>query len=91
MENQIRITSKNVNLEIIAKLLNSVARKYNCRVRYIQGENRLRFMGDEAYCKHIAEELLGHFVPHGAGRPVPVNTREWRQIKSGWKSKQRVR
>ena len=49
------------NLEVLTKLLNSVARKYGCHVEYIADENRLRFIGDHACCRHIAEETLALF------------------------------
>ena len=42
------VTSKNVNLEILAKLLNSAAKKYDCYVQYLSCENSLKFHGEEA-------------------------------------------
>ena len=61
--NKLYIASKNVNLEIIAKLLNSVAAKYGCYVRYDRRENSLKFIGDEDYWKHIVEEVMEFFFP----------------------------
>lgn len=49
------------NLEILTKLLNSVAKRYGCRVEYIAKENRLKFHGDDTCCKHITEETLAFF------------------------------
>lgn len=72
MENKIYIASRNVNLEIIAKLLNSVAKKYECHVRYNQRENSLRFIGEENYWRHIMEELIEFFFPNPSKEPVPV-------------------
>lgn len=63
MMNKLYITSKNVNLEIIAKLLNTVAEKYECHVRYEKRENSLKFMGEESYWVHIIEELMEFFFP----------------------------
>ena len=63
MMNKLYIASKNVNLEVIAKLLNSVAEKYGCYVRYEKEENSLKFIGDESYWAHIIEELMEFFFP----------------------------
>lgn len=63
MMNKLYIASKNVNLEIIANLLNSVAKKYGCHVRYEKLENSLKFMGDESYWARIIEELMEFFFP----------------------------
>jgi hypothetical protein len=63
MMNKLYIASKNVNLEIIAKLLNSVAEKYGCYVRCEKRENSLKFMGDECHWVHIIEELMEFFSP----------------------------
>ena len=49
------------NLEIIAKLMNSVAVKYNCSVKYNQGLNRLDFSGDKRCRRDIAEATVGMF------------------------------
>ena len=53
--------TENVNLEIIAKLLNSVAEKYGCYVRCEKRENSLKFMGDESHWAHTIEELVEFF------------------------------
>ncbi len=63
MMNKLYIASKNVNLEIVAKLLNSVAEKYGCFVRYDSRENSLKFVGDESYWRHIVEEVMEFFFP----------------------------
>lgn len=55
--------SKNVNLEIIAKLLNSVAEKYGCYVRCEKLENSLKFMGDESHWARIIKEIMEFFSP----------------------------
>lgn len=74
MVDKLYIASKNVNLEIMAKLLNSVAQKYDCRVRYNMGENSLKFFGDESCWRHIAEELLEMIFPNTAMRLVPIGS-----------------
>ncbi len=61
--NKLYVASKNVNLEIVAKLLNSVAEKYGCHVRYEKRENSLKFIGEETYWSHIVEELMEFFFP----------------------------
>ena len=63
MMNKLYIASKNVNLEIIANLLNAVAEKYGCYVRCEKLENSLKFMGDESHWVHIIEELMELFFP----------------------------
>ena len=63
MMRKIFIASKDVNLEIMAKLLNSVANKYDCHFGYDWQENSLQFIGDEAYRRPIAEEVMAYFFP----------------------------
>lgn len=61
MMEKIPIVVRNNNLEILAKMINSVAEKYECRVEYLADENRLIFHGDRDCCKHITEETLALF------------------------------
>lgn len=61
MTNKLRIAFTNVNLEIVAKILNPVARKYGCYVRYLSRENRLWFVGDQIYFRPIVEEMMASF------------------------------
>jgi hypothetical protein len=72
MIDELYIASKNVNLEIVAKLLNSVAEKYDCCVRYDQKKNSLEFFGDDAYWRHIVEEVLALFFPLPQMRAVRI-------------------
>jgi len=72
MMNKLYIASKNVNLEILAKLLNSVAEKYDCFVKYDKQENSLEFIGDKSYWRHIVEEMMAFFFPKGAMTPAAV-------------------
>jgi len=55
------IVIKNANLEILTKILNSVAEKYDCHVECSAEENRLDFHGDRDCCRHITEETLAIF------------------------------
>ena len=72
MVDQLRFALKNVNPEIIAKLLNPVARKYGCWVQYLPRENSLKFFGDQACFRPIVEEMLAIFFPEPAIVPVPA-------------------
>lgn len=76
MVDKLYIASKNVNLEIMAKLLNVVAKKYDCQVRYNLSENSLKFFGDESYWRHITEELLELIFPNSAMQLVPIGSAE---------------
>jgi hypothetical protein len=62
--------SKNVNLEVIAKLINSVAQRYDCYVQYISRDNSLKFHGEEATWRHIIEEVMAFFFPKDALAPA---------------------
>ena len=61
--NEIPIVVRNKNLEILARMINSVAEKYECHVEYLDDENRLEFHGDQDCCRHITEETLALFPP----------------------------
>jgi hypothetical protein len=54
----IRINHKIDNLEIMAKLLNSVATNYDCRVKYNRSSRQVQFFGEDAYKLHFIEETL---------------------------------
>lgn len=58
---KIPIIYKNANLEVLTKLLNSVAKKYGCSVEYIAEQNRIAFNGDWDCCRHVTEETLAFF------------------------------
>ena len=72
MKNKLYIASKNVNLEILAKLLNSIAEKYDCFVKYDKQENSLKFIGDTSCWRHIVEEFLEWFFPQSMMAPAMV-------------------
>lgn len=55
------IHRKNLNLELMAKLLNSAAVKYDCRVKYDETRNAIAFRGDEDLRRVIVEETAGYF------------------------------
>jgi hypothetical protein len=54
----IRINRKSDNLAIMAKLLNSVAANYDCRVKYNSSRRRIQFVGEDAYKPHVIEETI---------------------------------
>ncbi|MFH1156950.1 MAG: hypothetical protein V1793_24405 [Pseudomonadota bacterium] len=56
--NLIKINHRNSSIEIIAKLMNSFASKYNCSVKYDREFNRINFFGDDAHKLSIANELV---------------------------------
>ena len=59
--NEIPIIVKNENLEIITKILDSVAKKYECSVEYLADGKGFTFHGDRDFCTHIIEETLSIF------------------------------
>jgi len=58
----IRIIRRNSNMELVSKLMNSVAVKYGCRVKYNTEKGVLNFFGDEACKRFIAEETMNLFA-----------------------------
>lgn len=52
---------KNRNLEILSKIMNSVAKKCNCRIKYCPVKQTIQFFGDAAYKRYIAEQTLSFF------------------------------
>jgi hypothetical protein len=57
----IKIRYRDNNLEIISKLMNSVALQYDCRINYDAKENTLIFCGDDRYMRPIVEETMSFF------------------------------
>jgi hypothetical protein len=49
------------NSEIWRKILNSVAAKYNCGVRFTISKGRLEYEGDQACAMEIFKEALALF------------------------------
>jgi hypothetical protein len=58
---QVRVLRKVNNMEIICKLMNSVAKQCGCRVKYNPQKGELQFSGDTACQKYIVEETLSFF------------------------------
>ncbi len=61
--NDIPINRRNDNLAIVSKLLNSVAVKYDCGVKYNSEARTLRFSGDEDFKPLILQETAKIFQP----------------------------
>lgn len=57
----LRFVKKSKNLEIISKLMNSVAKQYDCKVSYCKATDSIRFHGRADYRRHITEETLSFF------------------------------
>lgn len=49
------------NLELISKLMNSAAKKYDCRVTYDAERGAIQFYGDRDHTRTIAEETAAWF------------------------------
>ena len=54
----LKVHHRNQNLELVSKIMNSVAIKYECRVKYNPEANALDFSGDIQLRRFIAEETL---------------------------------
>ena len=58
----IRINRQDGNLEVLSKLLDSVAAKYNCRVKYNSRRRQMQFFGTETCKPHIINETRSLLV-----------------------------
>ena len=54
----LKIRHENKNLEIVAKIVNSVASKYDCAVRYDSESNAINFSGSKNQIQDIVAETL---------------------------------
>jgi hypothetical protein len=60
---KVQIVCQINNLEIISKLMNSVAKQCGCRVKYNPDDGGIHFFGDTSCRKYIVEETLSFFQP----------------------------
>jgi hypothetical protein len=67
--NMLKIHKKNLNLEILAIIMDSVAKKIDCRVTYNKSCRSLSFEGDAAFKRYVVEETLALFGLDTQGRP----------------------
>jgi len=58
---KIKINYKSNNLEVLSKLMNSVAAKYDCTVKYDAENSSLNFTGEDTLKRFIAEETMELF------------------------------
>ena len=58
---EVKIVTQVDNLEILSKLMDSVARQCDCRVKYNSENRSIKFHGNDAYKKYIVEETLSFF------------------------------
>jgi hypothetical protein len=58
---EIRIVHEINNLEIISKLMNSVAKQCDCSVKYNPEDKSIRFSGDSDLKQYITEQTLSFF------------------------------
>jgi hypothetical protein len=58
---ELHIIRKVNNLEIISKLMNSVAKQCDCRVKYDPEGKSIRFYGDTDLQQYITEQTLSFF------------------------------
>ena len=60
--NAVKINRRVNNLKIISKLMDSVAKRYQCRVRYDAARNCLNFEGDPEVRRHVIEQSMEYFT-----------------------------
>jgi hypothetical protein len=58
---EIHIVRQVNNLEIISKLMNSVAKQCDCRVKYSPEDESIRFYGDTDLQQYVTEQTLAFF------------------------------
>ncbi|MFH1981026.1 MAG: hypothetical protein ABIL58_04220 [Pseudomonadota bacterium] len=60
--NAVKINRHVSNLKIISKIMDSVAKRYQCRVRYDAARNCLNFEGDPGARRQIIEQSMAYFA-----------------------------
>lgn len=51
------INKRSGNLELVAKITDSMVQEYGCRVKYNKGTGQVELIGDE-YCKEVVVEVV---------------------------------
>lgn len=51
------IKKQNGNLEVAAKITDSMVREYGCRIRYNKESGKVDLVGED-YCKEVVEEVV---------------------------------
>ena len=67
----VKITREETNLEILARIAQAAARKYDCTltIDFHNGNRRIAFYGDRAAKKKIADTVEGYFKGPSADSP----------------------
>lgn len=52
-----KINEKNGNLEVVAKITDSMVQSYGCRIKYNKVTGQVDLIGEE-YCKDVIEEVV---------------------------------
>lgn len=52
-----QINKRNGNLELVAKITDSMVQEYGCRVKYNKTTGQVDLVGDE-YCKEVVVEVV---------------------------------
>jgi len=68
--NMIAVKKVTNNNELLSKLLNSVARKYDCGAKFSTVSGELHYDGDEACRQHIIDETLEMISKQHGETPV---------------------
>ena len=56
-----RIVKINYNVEVISKIINSIAKKYDCRVKFNRENGTVTSDCEETHKPHILGEVMGIF------------------------------
>ncbi|BBO67141.1 hypothetical protein DSCA_10710 [Desulfosarcina alkanivorans] len=51
------IKKQNRNLEVVAKIADSMVQEYGCRIRYDKENGRVDLVGED-FCKAVVEEVV---------------------------------
>ena len=62
-----RIVKINYNIEVISKIINSIAKKYDCRVKFNRENGTVTSDCEKDKKPHILEEVMGIFGGHEYG------------------------
>ncbi len=59
--NPFTIRRQNENVEIVARITDSLVQEYGCRVRYNRGDGSIELEG-EAFCQDIVREVVKQMI-----------------------------
>ena len=55
------VKKKNGNLEVVAKITDSMVQEYGCRIKYNKETGQVDLIGEE-YCKDIVEDVVSDMM-----------------------------